>query len=300
MSAICGAVGTQPIPLADFPILTTLQSSMVAGIMHISGRDVSLKMAGEWLAALGANIGMGLAMREGARAMLKLVPLWGDVVSGGIAAAGTYAIGKAAIAYFIEGVSIGGAKTIFRFARRAAQNADGRRPLMKLSTIQATLAEHGLQPTRSLGQNFLHDQNLAEWIVNQLALQPGEPWIEIGPGLGALTEYARATLRPRGADRKGRSPHRLSAGAVSAIARAARECRRGGRARVLPARPGQGAGQPAVLRFEPDPLQFRRGAESRERLDPDPPARARRAPGRRAGHAGIWRPHRPDLAGAGR
>jgi 16S rRNA (adenine1518-N6/adenine1519-N6)-dimethyltransferase len=61
---------------------------------------------------------------------------------------------------------------------------------MKLSTIQSTLAEHGLQPTRSLGQNFLHDQNLADWIVNQLALRPDEPWIEIGPGLGALTEYA--------------------------------------------------------------------------------------------------------------
>jgi 16S rRNA (adenine1518-N6/adenine1519-N6)-dimethyltransferase len=61
---------------------------------------------------------------------------------------------------------------------------------MKLSTIQATLAEHGLQPTRSLGQNFLHDQNLARWTVDQLDLAPGEAWVEIGPGLGALTEYA--------------------------------------------------------------------------------------------------------------
>ena len=37
VAAICGAVGTQPIPLADFPILTRLQAAMVAGIMHISG-----------------------------------------------------------------------------------------------------------------------------------------------------------------------------------------------------------------------------------------------------------------------
>lgn len=61
---------------------------------------------------------------------------------------------------------------------------------MKLSAIHATLSEYGLQPTRSLGQNFLHDQNLADWIVGQLDLQPDEPWLEIGPGLGALTEYA--------------------------------------------------------------------------------------------------------------
>ena len=47
-----------------------------------------------------------------------------------------------------------------------------------------------MEPTRSLGQNFLHDQNLADWITAQLSLKPGEPWIELGPGLGALTEFA--------------------------------------------------------------------------------------------------------------
>jgi 16S rRNA (adenine1518-N6/adenine1519-N6)-dimethyltransferase len=68
---------------------------------------------------------------------------------------------------------------------------------MKLSTITATLDEIGMQPTKSLGQNFLHDQNLAEWIVNQLDLKPDEAWVELGPGLGALTEFALARS-PRG------------------------------------------------------------------------------------------------------
>ena len=61
---------------------------------------------------------------------------------------------------------------------------------VKLSTIAATLAELGAKPTQSLGQNFLHDQNLARWIVEQVGIGEGEPWLEIGPGLGALTEYA--------------------------------------------------------------------------------------------------------------
>ena len=61
---------------------------------------------------------------------------------------------------------------------------------MKLSTIQSTLAEIGLQPAKSMGQNFLHDQNLADWIVAQLNLKPGEAWMELGPGLGSLTEFA--------------------------------------------------------------------------------------------------------------
>jgi 16S rRNA (adenine1518-N6/adenine1519-N6)-dimethyltransferase len=66
---------------------------------------------------------------------------------------------------------------------------------MKLSTIQQTLTTLGKEPKRSLGQNFLHDQNVASWIVDQLDLQPGEPWVELGPGLGALTEFALAKSR---------------------------------------------------------------------------------------------------------
>ncbi len=61
---------------------------------------------------------------------------------------------------------------------------------MKLSTIASTLAELGARPTQSLGQNFLHDQNMARWIVDQVGIKEGEPWLEIGPGLGALTEFA--------------------------------------------------------------------------------------------------------------
>jgi len=119
VTAISAAVGTQPIPLADFPILTSLQAAMVAGIMHISGRDLSLKLAGQWITALGANIGLGLALREGARATLKFVPVWGDLISGGIAAAGTYAIGRAAAAYFIEGLTLQDAQRLFKKARKS-------------------------------------------------------------------------------------------------------------------------------------------------------------------------------------
>jgi 16S rRNA (adenine1518-N6/adenine1519-N6)-dimethyltransferase len=68
---------------------------------------------------------------------------------------------------------------------------------MKLSTITATLAGLGARPTQSLGQNFLHDQNLARWIVEQAGILPGEHWLEIGPGLGALTEIA-AESSPHG------------------------------------------------------------------------------------------------------
>jgi uncharacterized protein (DUF697 family) len=117
MTAICAAIGTQPIPLADFPILTTLQLTMVAGIMHISGRELSLRAAAEFLGALGVNIGVGMAFREGARAAAKVLPGWGNAISGGIAAAGTYGIGRAASAYFVEGVALGDVKKLVRRKR---------------------------------------------------------------------------------------------------------------------------------------------------------------------------------------
>lgn len=60
---------------------------------------------------------------------------------------------------------------------------------MTLSEIQRLLGELETAPTRSLGQNFLHDQNLARWIVARLDIRPGDHVVEIGPGLGALTEF---------------------------------------------------------------------------------------------------------------
>ena len=60
---------------------------------------------------------------------------------------------------------------------------------MKLSEIHATLKEIGVSPAKALGQNFLHDQNLARWIVDQAQITPEDYVVEIGPGLGALTRF---------------------------------------------------------------------------------------------------------------
>jgi 16S rRNA (adenine1518-N6/adenine1519-N6)-dimethyltransferase len=59
---------------------------------------------------------------------------------------------------------------------------------MTRTEIQNALSRLGSRPRRSLGQNFLHDTNLARWIVTQLGIESGDHIVEIGPGLGALTE----------------------------------------------------------------------------------------------------------------
>jgi uncharacterized protein (DUF697 family) len=120
-TAICTAIGAQPIPLADLPVLTTLQLVMVSGIMYVSGRERSLRAATEFVAALGANVGVGMLLREGARAILKFIPGWGNVICGMVAGAGTYAIGRAALAYFLEGLSIKEARRTYLSSRRRSR-----------------------------------------------------------------------------------------------------------------------------------------------------------------------------------
>ena len=117
-TAICAAIGAQPIPLADLPILTTLQLVMVSGIMYISGRERSLRAATEFIAAMGVNVGAGMVFREGARALLKFFPGWGNVVCGMVAGAGTYAVGRAAIVYFLEGLSLKEARRTYLSSRK--------------------------------------------------------------------------------------------------------------------------------------------------------------------------------------
>lgn len=59
--------------------------------------------------------------------------------------------------------------------------------LLGPAEIRRLAAELGVAPTKSLGQNFLHDPNTIRRIVRTAELAPDEVALEIGPGLGSLT-----------------------------------------------------------------------------------------------------------------
>lgn len=59
---------------------------------------------------------------------------------------------------------------------------------MTLGEMRELLAGEGIRLTRSLGQNFLHDGNQLRRIVALAGLAPADRVLEIGPGLGPLTE----------------------------------------------------------------------------------------------------------------
>jgi uncharacterized protein (DUF697 family) len=90
------AVGAVGVP--------AIQAKMLHTVAAIYGLGLDARLTGEFLTALGLGIGSGYLVRYAGRELTKLVPvlgetagaLWGSSAS----AASTYAIGRAACAYF--------------------------------------------------------------------------------------------------------------------------------------------------------------------------------------------------------
>jgi 16S rRNA (adenine1518-N6/adenine1519-N6)-dimethyltransferase len=59
--------------------------------------------------------------------------------------------------------------------------------LLGPAEIRALAERLGVRPTKTLGQNFVHDPNTVRRIARLAAVGPGDLVAEIGPGLGSLT-----------------------------------------------------------------------------------------------------------------
>ncbi|MBU4174578.1 MAG: ribosomal RNA small subunit methyltransferase A [Actinobacteria bacterium] len=63
-----------------------------------------------------------------------------------------------------------------------------RRRLASPAVARKLLTASDIHPRRSMGQNFLVDANILDIIAEAASLAPGDTVIEVGAGLGALTE----------------------------------------------------------------------------------------------------------------
>jgi 16S rRNA (adenine1518-N6/adenine1519-N6)-dimethyltransferase len=59
--------------------------------------------------------------------------------------------------------------------------------------LEALLAEHGVTPSRALGQNFVVDPNTVRRIARLAEVGPGDHVVEVGAGAGSLTLALAAT-----------------------------------------------------------------------------------------------------------
>lgn len=59
---------------------------------------------------------------------------------------------------------------------------------MTIEQLQALLAQYNIKPNQVLGQNFLMDEIIIEDMIDVAGVKSGDSVIEVGPGIGNLTE----------------------------------------------------------------------------------------------------------------
>lgn len=122
LSGIAATIAVTPIPVADMYVLIILQAILVSLVASLSGRDISLDTAKEFILSLGGIAGAGYAFRMAAQQATKLLNVVfmgaGSTISASIAFLGTYAIGEAAIAYYIDEQDMEEVRKIFERSKK--------------------------------------------------------------------------------------------------------------------------------------------------------------------------------------
>lgn len=105
-ATIASGIGAIPIPVSDILLLTPLQLLLIALIGGLSCQPFSIETAKKYLLPSGGNVAVAIGLRSVAQQLVKLFPVVGPAISGGMAGASTWGIGKAAEAYFFLGVKL--------------------------------------------------------------------------------------------------------------------------------------------------------------------------------------------------
>ena len=97
-------IGIEPIPLLDIPLLLASQVRLTLRIAAIYGEGMGAGRAKELLSTVGG----GILLRYATQQAVKFFPGPGWIISGSIAAAGTWAMGQVVMAYFESRKSLSG------------------------------------------------------------------------------------------------------------------------------------------------------------------------------------------------
>lgn len=92
-------IAAEPIPLLDIPLLLASQVRLVLRIAAVYGESLSVRHARELLTTMAGSV----ALRYLASQLGKLIPGPGWLIGGIVTGLGTWAIGRAAVAYFEVG-----------------------------------------------------------------------------------------------------------------------------------------------------------------------------------------------------
>lgn len=101
-ASVAGTAGAVPLPFMDLVLLPGIQARMANQLAHIYGQPMTPDRYKE----IGAAVGVGMVARTLARQAVKFIPFVGSAVGATVAAASTYALGRA-LCYYFEAVCEG-------------------------------------------------------------------------------------------------------------------------------------------------------------------------------------------------
>lgn len=61
-----------------------------------------------------------------------------------------------------------------------------------MHTVRSIIRKYDIHPRRNLGQSFLEDKNIIQKIIDLVEINPEDTIVEIGAGLGIMTDYLAA------------------------------------------------------------------------------------------------------------
>jgi uncharacterized protein (DUF697 family) len=99
-STLAATAGAVPVPVMDLVLISGVQTKMLYDLANLYGQP----MTKQRLAELAGALGLGLLGRQAGRSLIKVIPglgsIVGSVAGGALAAASTYALGKAFCYYY--------------------------------------------------------------------------------------------------------------------------------------------------------------------------------------------------------
>ena len=136
-------IGMEPIPLLDIPLLLASQVRMTLRIAAIYDEGMGSERAKEFLSTIAG----GILLRYGTQQALKFLPGPGWIVSGLLAAAGTWAMGRVAIAYFESRKALSEAQMRDLYGRlRASPSRFNPAPLLAQKFLSPFRRKRGRRP----------------------------------------------------------------------------------------------------------------------------------------------------------
>lgn len=153
-SLISAAIGFIPLPIPDYPLLTTMQLGLIFKISNIYEFKIDVK---EFFKVVLSTLGAGIVLRTSAKVLRSFIPFVGWLINASVAYAGTYSIGIITKRYIEEGGNLSSEKIKSIWEK---SYEDGKKEFNKLKNFILKIKEELLKEISFYKEDYLEKKEL--------------------------------------------------------------------------------------------------------------------------------------------